>query len=298
MASTAAVPAAARPRRATPCSTRPSPTPPTPWGPPLAGCRAVAVPPARPTARPRPGRGVAGRRRAGPAAVGQLAGQPHRWAHRPGGGGRLGPPARACPVFSDECYTEFTWDGPRARSSSPGPRAWSPSTPSPSAPTWPGCGSASTPATPTLVGYLRAVRQHAGLMVPGPVQAAAAVALADDEHVADQRERYLERLRLPGRRPHRGRGARSTCRPAASTCGSRSPPAGPTAWALAEDLAEAGGLLVSPGELYGEAGRRPRPRRRGPARWSASTWWPSGSPARAGGRDRPKPPAAAGSVGP
>ena len=29
-----------------------------------------------------------------------------------GGGRRLGTGATACPVFSDECYTEFTWDGP------------------------------------------------------------------------------------------------------------------------------------------------------------------------------------------
>ena len=45
-----------------------------------------------------------------------------------------------------------------------------------------------------LVHYLREVRKHAGLMPPGPVQAAAVVALADDVHVDEQRERYLRRL--------------------------------------------------------------------------------------------------------
>jgi aspartate/methionine/tyrosine aminotransferase len=46
---------------------------------------------------------------------------------------------------------------------------------------------------PELVEFLALVRRHAGLMVPGPAQAAAAVALADDAHVEVQRGRYLER---------------------------------------------------------------------------------------------------------
>ncbi len=50
---------------------------------------------------------------------------------------------------------------------------------------------------PTLVAELLAVRKHLGMMVPAPVQAAAAAALADDEHVARQRTVYAERrLRL------------------------------------------------------------------------------------------------------
>ena len=42
--------------------------------------------------------------------------------------------------------------------------------------------------------YLAEVRKHAGLMVPGPVQAAAVVALDDDAHVDAQRDRYRRRL--------------------------------------------------------------------------------------------------------
>ena len=49
---------------------------------------------------------------------------------------------------------------------------------------------------PDLVTYLVETRKHAGLMVPTPVQAAAAAALADDEHVAEQRHRYEERRKL------------------------------------------------------------------------------------------------------
>ncbi len=35
-----------------------------------------------------------------------------------------------------------------------------------------------------LVSYLQEVRKHVGMLVPGPVQAAATVALGDDDHVA------------------------------------------------------------------------------------------------------------------
>lgn len=44
-----------------------------------------------------------------------------------------------------------------------------------------------------LIAELLAVRKHVGLMPPAPVQAAAIVALADDEHVSVQRERYRSR---------------------------------------------------------------------------------------------------------
>lgn len=49
---------------------------------------------------------------------------------------------------------------------------------------------------PDLVAELTLVRKHAGLMMPGPVQHAMAVTLADDEHVQQQRRRYLDRRAL------------------------------------------------------------------------------------------------------
>ena len=45
----------------------------------------------------------------------------------------------------------------------------------------------------TLIGYLGEVRKHGGLMMPAPVQAAAAAALVDDEHVRIQQARYARR---------------------------------------------------------------------------------------------------------
>ena len=85
------------------------------------------------------------------------------------------------------------------------------------------------------------------MLVPGPVQAAAVVALADDAHVDEQRERYRERLEFS---PHDRR--RAACPPAASTCGRRRPAA--TRGRFTEDWRRDGGALVSPGDLYGAAG--------------------------------------------
>lgn len=49
---------------------------------------------------------------------------------------------------------------------------------------------------PDLVGDLLEVRKHGGMMMPTPVQAAMAALLGDQEHVRDQRERYLARRRV------------------------------------------------------------------------------------------------------
>jgi len=46
---------------------------------------------------------------------------------------------------------------------------------------------------PSLISSLLEARKHLGLMVPAPVQAAAAAALGDDIHVAEQRHRYSRR---------------------------------------------------------------------------------------------------------
>jgi len=220
----------------------------------LAGCRAVPVPPA-------PGR-------VGGLDLAAIDPSDARralvvWSNSPsnptGGLGDLGAEAQwgranGVPVFSDECYAEFTWgDPPRSvlqhgsdgvvavhslskRSNLAGVRV----------------GFYAGDAE--LVEYLRAVRQHAGLMVPGPAQAAGVAALGDDEHVEAQRARYRERLAyLAGVLGDYGcpvglpEGGLYLWVPV---------PAGrwPDAWAMAEALAGDGGLLVSPGDLYGEGG--------------------------------------------
>lgn len=105
---------------------------------------------------------------------------------------------------------------------------------------------------PTLVQYLGEVRKHAGLIVPTPVQAAAAAALGDEAHVDAQRERYARRraLVLPGleqrRLVHDGG-------PALFYLWLRAAEEADDGWEIAAGLAEAG-TLVAPGNLYGPAG--------------------------------------------
>jgi succinyldiaminopimelate transaminase len=157
------------------------------------------------------------------------------------------------PIFSDECYAAYTWEGrPRSilefgsdgvvavhsiskRSNLAGVRAGF----------FAGDGA--------LVSYLRDVRQHAGMIVPGPVQAAAAVAWSDDSHVAVQRARYLERLELLARAL-----SEAGCPTSVPAGGFYLWPAVPDrwadGWAMAEDLAKTSGMLVSPGDLYGKDG--------------------------------------------
>jgi aspartate/methionine/tyrosine aminotransferase len=88
-------------------------------------------------------------------------------------------------------------------------------------------------------------------MVPGPVQAAATVALGDQAHVDEQRERYrqrLERMReilaAVGVDAPMPEGGFYLWAPA---------PSG-DAWGFTDQLAADAGVLVSPGDLYGDAG--------------------------------------------
>jgi succinyldiaminopimelate transaminase len=102
---------------------------------------------------------------------------------------------------------------------------------------------------PELVAGLLAVRKHAGMIVPRPVQEAMTAALTDDAHVAETRLRYDDR--------------RAVLRPALEKAGLRvdHSEAGLYLWATAGRpcretvgwLAERG-ILVAPGEFYGPAG--------------------------------------------
>ncbi len=101
-----------------------------------------------------------------------------------------------------------------------------------------------------LVHYLREVRKHAGLMPPGPIQHAATVALADDEHVELQRERYWRRmLRLC--QVLAAVGLKATMPDGAFYLWLEAPDG--DAWAATRMLAERTGIVASPGEFYGTA---------------------------------------------
>ncbi|HYN75368.1 MAG TPA: succinyldiaminopimelate transaminase [Candidatus Limnocylindria bacterium] len=102
---------------------------------------------------------------------------------------------------------------------------------------------------PTLIAELLAVRKHLGMLVPAPVQAAAAAALADDEHVATQRAVYAERrVRLGA--ALEGAGFRIDHSEAGLYLWvTRGEPCRETlAWLAGL------GILVAPGDFYGAAG--------------------------------------------
>jgi succinyldiaminopimelate transaminase len=104
-----------------------------------------------------------------------------------------------------------------------------------------------------LVTYLVETRKHAGLMAPTVVQAAAAAALGDDEHVAVQRRRYAERVELvrAALEPH---GLVHDGGAATFYLWLRSANGVDDGWEIAAWLARDAGLLVSPGDLYGALG--------------------------------------------
>ncbi|MGI8492698.1 MAG: pyridoxal phosphate-dependent aminotransferase, partial [Acidimicrobiales bacterium] len=159
-------------------------------------------------------------------------------------------------VASDECYAEFTWEGPprtilgqaSSGSSLEGVLAvHSLSKRSNLA----GLRVGWYAGDPAVVAYLREVRKHAGLMVPGPAQRAAVAALSDASHVEAQRDRYRSRL-LRLQEIFAALGA-----PAQLPGGGFYlwvPAPGGDAWGWVEELAAKGGMLVSPGDFYGPAG--------------------------------------------
>jgi succinyldiaminopimelate transaminase len=159
--------------------------------------------------------------------------------------------AHSVPVFSDECYVEFTWDGPPRTILSSGLEGVVAVNSLSKRSNLAGMRVGWYAGDPEIVDYLREVRKHVGMMVPGAAQAAGAAALADQEHVVAQRERYwtrLERMRdilaaldVDAQLPSGGFYLWV-------------PAPGGDAWAWTEQLAESGGVLVSPGEFYGPAG--------------------------------------------
>ncbi|MBV9447669.1 MAG: succinyldiaminopimelate transaminase [Streptosporangiaceae bacterium] len=165
--------------------------------------------------------------------------------------------ARGCVVASDECYITLGWESSPLSILHPSV-----------------CGGSSdgllavhslskrsnlagyragfVTGDPALVASLLEIRKHAGLIMPGPVQAAMTAALNDDAHAAEQRDRYAAR--------------RSVLWAALAESGWTidhseaglylwaSLP-GHDCWSAAELLA-AEGILAAPGELYGPNGKQ------------------------------------------
>ena len=98
-------------------------------------------------------------------------------------------------MFSDECYCEFTWDGPPRTILEHGPDGVVAVHSLSKRSNLAGLRAGFYAGDAELVAYLQEVqaRRSAGAR---PAQAAGVVALDDDEHVEIQRERYRSRLEL------------------------------------------------------------------------------------------------------
>ncbi|WP_165063785.1 succinyldiaminopimelate transaminase [Marisediminicola senii] len=164
-------------------------------------------------------------------------------------------------IAGDECYAELAWDAPWAGSP----------TPSILDPAVTGGDTSGVLAVyslskqSNLAGYragfiagcrdtvsgLVAIRKHLGLITPDPVQAAMLVALGDDEHVTQQRDRYRAR--------------RTVLHDALLAAGFRIDHSeaglylwvtrGDDSWSTITALADLG-ILAAPGSFYGPAGER------------------------------------------
>lgn len=102
-----------------------------------------------------------------------------------------------------------------------------------------------------LVGQIREIRKHGGMMVPLPVQKAMTAALADNDHVTQQRGRYNAR--------------KGIIRPALESVGFtiEHSESGLYLWCTRNedawtsiDWLSARGILATPGSFYGQAGAR------------------------------------------
>jgi aspartate/methionine/tyrosine aminotransferase len=102
---------------------------------------------------------------------------------------------------------------------------------------------------PSLIAAIREVRKHAGMMVALPVQHAMIAALGDEQHVAEQRNRYNARRAMLG--------------PALVKAGFRIDESAAglyiwctrneSSWASVEWLSTLG-IIATPGVFYGEKG--------------------------------------------
>ena len=158
--------------------------------------------------------------------------------------------SHSVPVFSDECYVEFTWTQPGESILQHGTDGVVALHSLSKRSNLAGVRVAFYAGDKDIVNYLKEVRKHVGMMVPGPAQAAGVVALNDDAHVAAQRDVYSRRLER-------------TAQVLSKWSGIDVPqPAGGfylwfdarDGWEFAERLARDGGALVSPGDFYGAGG--------------------------------------------
>ena len=155
-------------------------------------------------------------------------------------------------ILSDECYVEFTWGtSPKSvlQSSKEGVLAiHSLSKRSNLA----GMRVGFYAGDLELVSYLREVRKHQGFMLSGPAQNAGIAAMNDQAHVDKQKQLYLGRLsKLMN--IFDSLGIETAMPEGAFYLWIAAPEA--DEWRLVQELAKNLGMVVTPGEFFGEKGK-------------------------------------------
>ncbi|WTO35278.1 bifunctional succinyldiaminopimelate transaminase/glutamate-prephenate aminotransferase [Streptomyces achromogenes] len=159
-------------------------------------------------------------------------------------------------LFSDECYLELGWEADPVSVLHPDVNGGSYegivavhslSKRSNLA----GYRAAFIAGDPEVLGPLLQIRKHGGMMTSAPTQAAVVAALGDDDHVREQRERYAARrealrsaLLAHGFRIEHSEASLYLWATRDESC-----------WSTVAHLADQG-ILVAPGDFYGEAGAR------------------------------------------
>jgi succinyldiaminopimelate transaminase len=164
--------------------------------------------------------------------------------------------ARGAVLASDECYIELGWDSSPVSVLHPSVRGdsldgvlavFSLSKRSNLA----GYRAGFVTGDPALMKDLLLVGRQAGMIVPGPVQAAMVAALSDDAHAVEQKARYAARRAILAE-GLTAAGFRIEHSEAGLYLWATRP--GLDCWAACELLATQCGLLVGPGSMYGPEG--------------------------------------------
>ena len=164
--------------------------------------------------------------------------------------------ARGAVLASDECYIELGWDTSPVSALHPSVRGdsldgvlavFSLSKRSNLA----GYRAGFVTGDPALMKDLLLVGRQAGMIVPGPVQAAMVAALSDDAHAVEQKARYAARRAILAE-GLTAAGFRIEHSEAGLYLWATRP--GLDCWAACELLASECGILVGPGAFYGPEG--------------------------------------------
>ena len=152
------------------------------------------------------------------------------------------------PIFSDECYVEFIWKQEPSTILHHGSEGVVAVHSLSKRSNLAGIRSGFYAGDPNIVHWLSEVRKHSGKMIPGPVQAASALAWSEDTHVDQQRDVYKSRLTVLSNLFQKLGYSVNTPEGAFYLWAEKN---GLNCWDIVSELADEFGVLVTPGDFFG-----------------------------------------------